>query len=66
MGSYVGALIGAITVYLVKSLQEIEQRKIQLYAIKAEHENVLKRKMRQFHFKNEIEKIEELGIYWKK
>lgn len=58
-GSYVGALIGAATVYIVTNLQVKEQRKIQLQAIKEEHENALKREMKQFHFKNEIEKIEE-------
>ncbi|WP_409251785.1 hypothetical protein V1502_16975 [Bacillus sp. SCS-153A] len=58
-GSYVGALIGAITVYFVTNLQVREQRKLQLQAIKEEHENALKREMSQFHFKNEIEKIEE-------
>jgi gas vesicle protein len=58
-GSYAGALIGAATVYLVTNLQVKEQRKIQIQAIKAEHENALKREMKQFHFKNEIEKIEE-------
>jgi hypothetical protein len=60
-GSYVGALIGAATVYLVTNLQVEAQRKIQLDAIKAEHNNALKREMKQFHFKNDIDKIEELN-----
>jgi gas vesicle protein len=60
-GSYVGALIGAATVYLVTNIQVKEQRNIQLNAIKTEHENALQREMKQFHFKNEIEKIEELN-----
>jgi gas vesicle protein len=58
-GSYVGALIGAATVYFVTNLQVKEQREIQLQAIKTEHTNALEREMKQFHFKNEIEKIEE-------
>jgi gas vesicle protein len=58
-GSYVGALIGAATVYLVTNLQVKEQRELQLQAIKLEHNNSLQREMRQFHFINDIEKIEE-------
>ncbi|MEW4307799.1 hypothetical protein [Rossellomorea marisflavi] len=58
-GSYIGALIGAGTVYLVTNLQVKAQRKLQIHAIKAEHENALNREIKQFHFKNEIEKIEE-------
>lgn len=60
-GSYVGALIGAATVYFVTNLQVKEQRNIQLQAIKKEHENALKRELKQFHFKNEVEKIEEFN-----
>jgi hypothetical protein len=70
-GSYVGALIGAGTVYFVTNLQVKEQRKLQILqmekqkelqieSIKIEHDNALKREMKQFHFKNQIEKIEEL------
>lgn len=58
-GSYLGALIGAGTVYLVTNTQIQEQRKIQLYSIREEHNNALKREMKQYHFQNQIDKIEE-------
>jgi hypothetical protein len=58
-GSYIGALIGALVVYLVTSMQVREQRNIQLDSIREEHNIALSREMQQFHFKNQIDKIEE-------
>ncbi|MFE8701552.1 hypothetical protein ACFYKX_13185 [Cytobacillus sp. FJAT-54145] len=58
-GSYLGALIGAGTVYVVTSKQIKEQRKIQLESIREEHDNALRREMKQYHFRNQIDKIEE-------
>lgn len=58
-GSYLGALIGAFTVYLVTYFQIQAQRSIQLESIRNEHENAAKREMDQFYFKNQIDKIEE-------
>jgi hypothetical protein len=60
-GSYLGALIGAGTVYLVTNTQIQEQRKIQLEAIREEHNNALRREMKQYHFQNQIDKIEEFN-----
>ncbi|WP_394190961.1 hypothetical protein [Paenisporosarcina quisquiliarum] len=54
-----GALIGAAIVYLVTNIQVKEQRKIQLDSIREEHNNALKREMKQYHFHNQVEKIEE-------
>lgn len=58
-GSYMGALIGAGIVYLVTTLQIKEQRSIQIEAIREEHKNALNREMKQYHFRNQIDKIEE-------
>lgn len=59
-GSYVGALIGAAIVYLVTKIQVSEQRTIQLDTIRKEHDNALEREMKQYHFRNQLEKIHEL------
>jgi hypothetical protein len=58
-GSYLGALVGACTVYLVTNTQIQEQRKIQLDSIREEHDNALRREMKQYHFRNQIDKIED-------
>lgn len=58
-GSYMGALIGAGIVYLVTTMQIKEQRSIQIEAIREEHKNALNREMKQYHFRNQIDKIEE-------
>lgn len=60
-GSYLGALIGAATVYLVTSIQIKEQRQIQLEAIKKENKHALDRDMRQYYFRIEIEKTQEMS-----
>lgn len=60
-GSYLGALIGAGIVYFVTNKQVTAQRDIQIEAIKNEHDNALKRDMKQFHFRTQIDKIEEFN-----
>ncbi|SIS43483.1 hypothetical protein [Salimicrobium flavidum] len=60
-GSYLGALVGAGTVYMVTNIQIQEQRKIQLESIREEHYNALKREMKQYHFRNQIDKIEDFN-----
>jgi len=58
-GSYLGALIGAVTVYLVTTMQLREERKMQLDSIEKENQKAFDRDTQQYHFKIEIDKLEE-------
>ena len=59
-GSYLGAIIGASTVYFVAQLQMKTQQELQIEAIKIENENSTRREMHQFYLTNKLEKIEEM------
>lgn len=58
-GSYGGALIGALTVYLVTSLQIKSQRDLQIQLIKTEHDNAINRENRSLYLNQQYEKIED-------
>lgn len=61
-GSYGGAIIGAITVYLVTTLQNKNQKDLQLESIKREHDNAINRENRNVYLNKQGEKIEETLI----
>lgn len=58
-GSYLGAIIGALTVYIVTNMQIKEQREIQLKSIEQNNENAIDREMRKYYLQIQISKTEE-------